>query len=246
MSGYRTLHRYTGQTDKSNIAIPMWSIGFSPCLQSRSKPKPPITDTKPPHRLFSCYADGIIRAYSLLDKSLLSSSSDQIMDASALTMKNEGELRAAPISSASLESQNISTYAPKLGSCKVSVVRNHTGESNTSGEEIVASIALDGWVRIWIRPEQPIFSSESSDNETKKEGGNVEIANPVIQFQIEKATGTNIALSPPCWGGKSLIVAVGCLDGSVVLCHTNIALNSGSTSADDNQKKVRYFMSCWE
>ena len=233
MSGYRTLHRYRGPVDQSINNIPIWSLCFSPCSQSRAKPVPPITTTNPPHRLLACYADGVIRAYSLLDKNILSSSSDEVIDATALTMHQKGGLQAS-----AAHSNQETSCAPQLGSCKMSIVRNYTGELNASGEEIIASISLDGWVRIWKRGEQPVFLPlEEKEKNCSREG--IEIVNPVFQFYVEKATGTNIALSPASWGGKSLIVAVGCRDGSVVLYHTDIAVNSHGEM--DDKTKVRLF-----
>ena len=248
MSGYRTIHRYDDiqqtntqkeKTIENNIneVIPIWSLNFSPCTQSRQKPKPPMTSTNPPHRLLTSHADGIIRAYSIMDKNAMIPNKS-MSDASAVVIKKQSELRSGTMSKKKDDTEMIDfdTYAPQLGSCQLSIVRNYLGESESSGEEIVASISLDGWVRIWKREEQPIFDDECESG-GGGEGNNVPISQPIAQFYVDQATGTNLALSPACWGGNDLIVGVGCRGGSIGLYHTGIPVNSNSLPSSGSKKK---------
>ena len=96
MSGYRTLHRHTeGQNNEqqseitSSSSCPVFAVNFSPCQQTHVSLSRPMNAANPhlkaPTRILTSSADGLIRAYSITDKS----NKADVLDAAALSMKLE-------------------------------------------------------------------------------------------------------------------------------------------------------------
>lgn len=227
MSGYRTIHRQANtppiedSAEGKSLQQPTWSVCFSPCNQTHVETRNNSKTASPlaPLRLLTSSSDGLIRAFSITDKSSISN--QNVLDASALSMKLEQIL---------LPSSNMTYPRPEeevnlklsLGSAAVSSIRNYVGEDSKAGEEVSAAIRLDGFISVWTREEQDVYPE--SDHGKKSD---TDIAKPVHEFKIQNATGTTLLLLPPQLTGYSrhgVIMMVGCLDGSVAFICTGVGM----------------------
>jgi|AntRauTorckE5430_2_1112549.scaffolds.fasta_scaffold10712_1 WD40 repeat protein len=221
MSGYRTLHRHTEHDDdavssdnESSITastlIPVFAVTFSPCQQThvntRSAANP---NAKPPTRLLTTSADGLIRSYKITDKSIKA----DVLDAAALSMELDQIMLT---SSNALYPKSKEESILGLGCAALSVVRNYVGEDPSAGDEVAASMRLDGHVAIWKRGEQPSYPDSKA--ETKNEDGKLAVVKPDAELNIKGTTGTTMMLLSPKSTGFSrhgIVMMVGMLDGSV-------------------------------
>lgn len=233
MSGYRILHRYSSNGNNEKNKRSIWSADFSPCVQSRPSKLNFHPSSSPSEsfggilRLMACNSRGTIQAFQIIDNSLMENNQkegdDMKLDATILDMTLDHEYVPSSLAGS----------APILGSCKQSIIRNHVGDSLTSGDEIIASISLDGIVRVWEREEQPPVIASDSPNNSK------ERIEPLHQFAVPGSTGTTITLSPPQILGDPIVAAVGCLDGSVAICVTGILVKKGSSSTEQQSKTAK-------
>jgi WD40 repeat protein len=233
MSGYRNLHRYkvsnASDDNDGNENVPIWSVQLSPCNQTHLTTRASTSPSaNAPLRLVTSSADGLLRAYTIADKSI-SADSDKL-DATALNMM---------LSEIMLPSSDMVYPHPTevsdvmtLGCVAVSLVRNYVGEDTQAGGEIAASLRLDGKVSIWAKEEQPLFLETNGS-----EGGNsnTPIRKPAHEFTLENSAGSTMTLIPPQLTGHTkhgLIMMVGCLDGSVTFIATGIVIPNSLKNGD--------------
>jgi len=118
-----------------------------------------------------------------------------------------------------------SVASSSIGASHVSIIRNYVGDDDMAGDFLIISIDMVGKVRIWILPEE---GSGETTAVAVNDGGVDGTTNdkpltmyPAKEFVIQNATGTCIWPLPPIEVGD-VLVAVPCLDGSVVLVSTGI------------------------
>jgi len=232
MSGYRTLHRHeirshpqSKEEEKEGNLEPTWSVCFSPCNQTHLQSRMVTTssDSTAPLRLLTSSADGIIRAYAIIDKSSISNK--DVLDASALSMKLDQVL----LSKANMTyppSSEVSNLGLSLGCAALTVIRNYVGDDDRAGGELSAAVRLDGHISVWLRDEQPLYASNDSTDDSNL-NSDVDVVRPNFEFCIKNSTGTSILLIPPQLTGYSahgVIMMVGCLDGSVAFVCTGVGI----------------------
>lgn len=117
-----------------------------------------------------------------------------------------------------------------LGFAALDVVRNYCGEDTVAGSEVVVSSRLGGRVCVWVRLDQQLIDkgvtvSDGNGNPATTTHGWIR---PNVEFTVSSATGTTLAIRPPALANYysrddvDVLVALGCANGAVVLCRTNI------------------------
>ena len=237
MSGYRTLHREVyldaDEADEADVTgsqsepFPLWAVKFSPCRQSKM-----VSAATSPLRLLTASADGMIHAYELADK-LASGAGGSALDASAVKMRKTsvllGKDQDFPVKN-----------SIALGCAAFDLCRNYGGSDPQTGDEIVVGVELDGTVRVWCRDEQPSTVDSMADDPG---GEDPKLVRAEVEFQVAGATGTTCAIRPPSLGPAHgshswmkvrpvLVAALGCLDGSVAIVSTGVALHLRSNDAE--------------
>jgi hypothetical protein len=244
MSGYRTIHRERILADDTAIwSVQMISGGGS-------------------WRIFCASSDGYLRVYAATEKkrqggsggppSAAAAKNDDALDASALQIQCTHILLGStqPPPPASSADQSSTTTTP-LGCTQVSIVRNYMGQDDTAGDLIVASLDLGGTVRLWSFDQS--FFGEEKPNSTTDDGEKKQPNKAVrckSEFVVDQATGTTLALASPrimttttnkrnkskegSSAAVALVMAVGCLDGTIALLSTGIMVATGTAAKEEN------------
>ena len=246
MSGYRTLHRIQPPVEESDesspssssLPLPIWRVRFSPC---RSSSSPQSSSSQPSLRLLAAGASNTIQCYSLTDRTNKDANTDDILDASAMSVeRTECLVSKNDYNTSIVENQNKSTSsnATSLGYASLDIVRNYCGSDTVSGNEIVAASQLGGKVCIWVRLDpilidKGVIVSKDHDVPSKtisngNDEGGMRYIQPHSEFTISLATGTTLAIRPPSMSNyyskreTDILVAMGCANGAVVICKTGI------------------------
>lgn len=175
-----------------------------------------IDDTR--WRVFVGSSDGYLRMYKVTEKT---NAADNALDASAVQIQCEtlllGLTQTVP---------DDATTTMQLGCTQVSTIRNYAGEDDSAGDLIVASLNLGGTVRIWDfsidwESSQPTIRCKS-------------------EFTVENATGTTLSLaSPRIQKAQTVLMAIGCLDGTIALISTGISSPAAKKDPDEAGTVVR-------
>ena len=210
MSGYRSIHR------EVLGSFPIWKVASSPILTTGSSSSTASQQRGLIWRIWVACGDGVVRGYLVMEKSL--DAKADALDAAACSVKLTHVLLGASQEKPS-EDENESNRC--IGCSQVQVARNYTGDDDTAGDLIIASLDLSGKIRIWILP-------EDMDNElaTDSSGENEEPFLPEVahEFSVENATGTCISILPPNVSGVGdVLMAVPCLDGTVAVVATGLS-----------------------
>lgn len=148
-------------------------------------------------RLWSTDAEGAVKSW-LVKESVLEENNTKTLDASALSLEC---------------SHQLGELTP-LGSTRVSTARNYVGDDDSAGELLVASLQLSGEIQIWKFPED--LDNELLATEMKH-------MEPVASFSVENASGVVLDILPPRLNGVGdVLLAVGCLDGTIAIVATGI------------------------
>jgi hypothetical protein len=244
MSGYRTIHRERIFPD-GDTAI--WSVQMTACSGSGSGSG---SNGGIFWRIFVASSDGYLRVYLATEKSIVDSAA--ALDASALQIQCTHTLLGATQQqqqSSSSSSSSVAETAPAsssgtgsgnsiLGCTQVSTVRNYVGDDTNAGDLVVASMDLGGTVRLWC-----FDKSWEEKTTTMIADNNKQPAVAVrckAEFVVDQATGTTLALaSPKITTMKqqrnnkdidTVLMAVGCLNGTISLISTGIAVPSSSAA----------------
>jgi hypothetical protein len=242
MSGYRTIHRERIFAD-GDTAI--WSVQMTACGGSGG-----IF-----WRIFVGSSDGYLRVYLATEKSIQDSSA--ALDASALQIQcthtllgatqqqqqqqqssSSSVAETAPASSSGTGNVRSTTI---LGCTQVSTVRNYVGDDTNAGDLVVASMDLGGTVRLWC--------FDKSWEEKTTIADKPAAVRCKAEFVVDHATGTTLALASPKITMKqrnnkeidTVLMAVGCLNGTISLISTGIAVpisSAAKTKDDDDDKNV--------
>lgn len=119
----------------------------------------------------------------------------------------------------------------ELGFAALDVVRNYCGADTIAGNEVVAASQLGGRVCVWVRLDQQLIDkglTALNDIENTFIVGECSMRRPNVEFTVNSATGTTLAIRPPSLANyfskedTDILVALGCANGAVVICKTNI------------------------
>ena len=114
----------------------------------------------------------------------------------------------------------------------VHTVRNYAGEDTNAGDLVVASLDMAGMVRVWTFPanwdeEQQQQQQQDTPEATATAAVAVQPLTVACcaEFTVDNATGTTLQLASPRVQAspKDIVVAVGCLDGTIAIVSTGIA-----------------------
>ena len=153
---------------------------------------------------------------------------------------NDGELDATPLTVDCTECLVPSNYDANssekcaLGYGALDIARNYCGADTLAGHEVVAASQLGGRVGIWVTLDPASNATKEVDTSFATDG--MKFHKPDVEFVVPNATGTTIAIRPPTLGNyysqeSDVLLAVGCTDGSVVLCKSGIlAAKSGAAA----------------
>lgn len=137
---------------------------------------------------------------------------------------------------------------PTLGFAALDLVRNYSGADTTAGNEVVVASHLGGRVCVWVRLDQLLIDkgvtvADVNHNATGEEG--MRFIRPQVEFTVNSATGTSLAIRPPSLANyysmedTDILVALGCANGAVVLCKSNVlAARSGAGTAGSSGTAV--------
>jgi len=185
---YRTIYREPAKCDPTGEKISLWGAAFSPCQQEAQPNKSTLIASSSGYcHLLIASSVGSVLCYHLQDK-------NDSADISTLTQTN---------------ALNVHDDSTGLGCAAVSTIENDVGES------VVASITLNGDVRLYHHQRLPSSTKEASTMHF--------IAD--TYFTVANATGNNVSICP-CQCEGEVIVAVGCIDGSTKMFHTGLTLGS--------------------
>ena len=225
MSGYRTIHRQvvSENAEEEKMKDSIWSVCFSPCIQTHTHTRHAnmSSSDSPPLRLLTSSSDGLVRAFTIVDKS--TAAARDILDASALSMKLTQVLLPTKDSVYPPSPGDDKSLKVSLGCTAISSIRNYVGEDPCAGAEVTSVVRLDGHISIWSRDEQPPYPEKDIEEVEKKP----EVVKPTCEFKVDNAAGTTSMLIPPQLTGYSrygIILMVGCLDGSVVFLCSGIGI----------------------
>ena len=228
MSSYRNLYR------EKVADTSFWSVATTPLLQKQSLKRQDDSSSSC-WRIWAASADGLVRGYRVTEKDLDKIEDD--LNASAMTIQCTHVLigtdqvyrstrspNSTSVTTEGVNSNDDSSFPTAFGATQISVCRQYHGEDTDSGDLIVSSIDISGFVRIWkvSETEDDPKNSEprpSGNHHTEEET----ILRAVAEFAVHDATGTSAVLIPPyLYGTETVACAVGRLDGTVALVSTGL------------------------
>lgn len=126
--------------------------------------------------------------------------------------------------------ENNTTTTPTTSACLggscLSSIRNYTGEDRNAGDCLLLSLDLASVVRLW--------NLSRADSGRSHSGEDAPHRPPLLgRFSVESSTGTTAVLLPPRLAlrgdpqsplEKVVVVAMGCLDGTVALVSTGVPI----------------------
>jgi len=247
MSGYRTLHRIQPEDSSTAAPSPLWRVKFSPCRTS------PTTTQSSPLRLLAAGASNRIQCYQLTDRTMKDANSDDVLDASAMSVENTDCLVSNDDYKtivASSSDENVKTKNA-LGYASLEIIRNYCGSDKLAGNEIVVSSQLGGKVCIWVRLDPllidkcVVVSDDTQPSTTTIGEDKMKWISPHTEFTVKGATGTTLAIRPTTLSNyysnkdTDILVALGCANGSVIICKSGIlAARPGAENATGTSNAV--------
>jgi len=241
MSGYRSLHREQVLHDEGGVAI--WSCQATSLLVSSASSSAEPDGGEQRWRIWTASSDGYVRAYTAQPTSM----TDDTLNASALSLHCShvltGTHQQAP--SPAAEGAEQQRPAAALGCSVVHILRNYSGEDQDSGDYVVASLEMAGTVRIWSftadwdeKQQQPAAPEGDADSAAAAPAPPKPVK-CLAEFTVQNATGTTLQLAPPrtITSVQEVVVAVGCLDGTIAIVATGISTANAAAAATTNQKE---------
>ena len=220
MSGYRTLHRIEPpENDEAPPRLPIWRVRFSSCRSYLNHPHS--------LRLLAAGASSTIQCFSLADRTNKDPDSNNALDASVICVERTDSLVCK-------DQCSVARDPLTLGFAALDVARNYCGADPVAGNEVVAASQLGGKVCLWcfLDPASIDKGATMADTATHTDVGNgterKRLIQPHVEFSINLATGTTLAIRPPALENyyskkeTDILVALGCANGAVILCKSGI------------------------
>ncbi|KAL7549622.1 hypothetical protein ACHAWF_012889 [Thalassiosira exigua] len=195
-------------------------------------------------RLLTAGAPDFVQCHVLSDRTGKDADTDAVLDASALKVERAERLVSGERYDSLVDGDggggDGDSPSPSpgggLGYAALDVVRNRCGEDRAAGDEVVVASQLGGRVCAWVRLDPALAAKgaipaegHAAPSEVANENGEAaRYVGPHAEFEVKSATGTTLAIRPPNLAhghpkrDSDLLVALGCADGSVVLCKTGI------------------------
>lgn len=237
--------------------VAVWCVQLTPLLYSSDKQKQQqqqeeassssSSSFSSSYRLWTATSDGLVRSFRVQESSATNvTAAATSLDASALRLtcthvlygpsqqqqqQQQPPNRTQEVSSSSSLSSS-SNNATTLGCTRLSIVRYRDSW-------IILSLDLSGAIRLWR------FVNGFDDNDDHDENPSHRAPRTIqslVEFTVPHATGTTAALCPPpdaagtaTTDHETIMVAVGCLDGSIALVSTGLSyLGSSTTSGGES------------
>ena len=122
MSGYRTLHRIQPEDSSTSAPLPIWRVKFSPCRTSSQSSS---------LRLLAAGSLNRIQCYKLTDRTAKDANSDDVLDASAMSVENTECLVSnddyKTIVASSNDGEVVKGVKNALGYASLEIIRNYCG-----------------------------------------------------------------------------------------------------------------------
>lgn len=242
MSGYRSLHRE--QILGKDTAI--WSVQATPLL---TKTKTTTTAW----RIWTASSDGFVRSYTATESSI----QDDALDASALTLscthlllgqtqqQQNADGASACAGTNPSDADDVDGPAPApvsaLGCTRVCTVRNYVGDDATAGDLVVVSLGLSGVCRVWkFAADWDAENNQGNPSSGISDATSTANTIPTITIKpvkcltefntVKNATGTTMAPRVVA-SMQQVVIALGCLDGTIAIVATGIATPNASKEA---------------
>jgi hypothetical protein len=242
-------------TSSNHNDVAIWCIGTTPMLLSRNtvrkrrigKHNSPTSEDE--WRIWIACSDGYIRTFHVQEKSLNSTTTTtDLLDASAFSIHCTHLLGEA--TKAEIDQQRHPLSTLQLGCTKLSIVRNYIGDDTNVGDVIVVSLNIAGMVRIYQFNEDwdddtdnndSSIQQEANDSNTLLQQKEPKIVVALHEFFVSDSTGTTLCVQQPKsinleYGGNVIIVAIGCLDGTIALVSTGITIYQGALVAASSEQ----------
>ena len=179
------------------------------------------------------------------------------LNASALQLHCTHTLTGGPNESRTAAAAADGTTSPtsmrtgSLGCSVIHTIRNYTGEDTEAGDLVVASLELAGRIRIWDFPASWDDDDESTTrNKNDPTTTTTACAACLSEFTIANATGTTLQLASPRYFRRTtssnssaaediavVVVAVGCLDGTIAIVSTGIRVANNNNNNNNTSVK---------
>jgi WD40 repeat protein len=238
MSGYRSLHREDLRRNLiAHEKVAVWSVATSTLLRTSSKhrgSRTPGADIVA-WRVYTATSDGYVRAYIVEEANVSTKDEQSNLDASAMKIYCTHVLcgSSQPKPPMVAEPSTLIVPTPVLGCMVVDVIRNYTGDDRDSGDIVAVGLELTGTVRIWTL-------SSNGDDEIDFRSADENVKPPrtvkaLHEFRVDDATGTTCALAPTYLQAvrSDIVLAVGCLDGTIALVTSGLMVANTSSIRHD-------------
>jgi hypothetical protein len=256
MSGFRSIHReQVSLPSSSNEETAIWCVQVTPLLKRSSVTTAanhlaaaPSSSSEPVWRIWTANSDGSVRSYTAAEASHSNSTKNTVdhdasADAAAVTTTLD-TLTASAIQLHCTHSlvggRHNSLSSSMLGCTQLCTIRNYIGEDDTAGDLVVLALGLSGTCRVWV------FTDDWDDHQAPSLSKADNAPPPprnvpcLAEFTVDNATGTTMATKVVAATWQTIVVAVGCLDGTIAIVDTGIATVSavGSNKDANNEGAV--------
>ena len=260
MSGYRSLHR------EQVLPTAIWSCQATPLLRQKRRPQDAennkdrwriwtgSADGIVRSHVASRPSTTAAAAGSNNNNEDLTTTTT--LNASALQLHCTHTLTGGPDESRTAAAAADGTTSPtsmrtgSLGCSVIHTIRNYTGEDTEAGDLVVASLELAGRIRIWNFPASWDDDDESTTmNKNDPTTTTTACAACLSEFTIANATGTTLQLASPRYFRRTtssnssaaediavVVVAVGCLNGTIAIVSTGIRVANNNNNNNTSVK----------
>jgi hypothetical protein len=239
MSGFRSIHReqVSSSSSSSNEETAIWSVQVTPLLKRSSAAAAPSSSSESIWRIWTAGSDGSVRSYTAAEASHSNTATSNTVehdDASADAVVAVTPLDTLTASAIQLQCTHSlvggrhSLSSSMLGCTQLCTIRNYIGEDDTAGDLVVLALGLSGTCRVWV------FTDDWDDHQapslSKPDAPSSRNVSCLAEFTVDNATGTTMAAKVVAtW--QTIVVAVGCLDGTIAIVDTGIATVSSAVAA---------------
>jgi WD40 repeat protein len=243
MSGFRSIHREQVSSSSLEEESAIWCVQVTSLLQRSSAANhlaAAAAAAPPVWRIWTANSDGSVRSYTATEASHSNTSNTTIEQATsaaadAATVTTLDTLTASAIQlhcTHGLVGGRASASSAMLGCTQLCTIRNYIGEDDTAGDLVVLALGLSGTCRVWV------FTDDWDDHQaavppslSKPDAPPPRNVPCLAEFTVDNATGTTMAARVVAASWQTIVVAVGCLDGTIAIVDTGIATASTVATA---------------
>jgi hypothetical protein len=237
MSGFRSIHRekVSSSSSSSNEDTAIWCVQVTPLLQrsSATAANHLATAALPVWRIWTADSNGSVYSYTATEASHSNTTNSTTQDTSADSLTPLDTLTASALQLQCTHSlvggrNNSSSSSAMLGCTQLCTIRNYIGEDDTAGDLVVLTLGLSGTCRVWVFTDD--WDDHQAPSSSKPDAPPPRNVPCLEEFTVDNATGTTLAARVvAAW--QTIVVAVGCLDGTIAIVDTGIPTVSAAAAA---------------